>query len=123
MLTRNHRLLGTLLATAALLLQPLAAQAGIVSTEQLTARQNADAERARVEAFVERASAAGKLRALGVDAALARQRVASLSDAEVHQIAARIDALPAGAGIGGFSDEQVIIVLLLLILVVVLVTA
>jgi len=120
MLTMNHRIAGTLLVSAALLLQPLAAHAGIVSTEQITAAQSTAAERARVEAFVDRASAAGKLRALGVDAALAKDRVAALSDTEVHGIAARIDALPAGAGIGGFSDEQVIIVLLLLILVAVI---
>jgi hypothetical protein len=122
MLTKNQRILGSALVSAALLLQPLSAYAGIVSTEQLTARQNADAERARVQAFVERASAAGKLRALGVDAAIAKERIGALSDAEVHDLAARIDALPAGAGIGGFTDEQVIIVLLLIILVAVLVS-
>ena len=122
MLKKNPRILGAALVSAALLLQPYSAQAGIVSTEQLTARQNLDAERARVQAFVDRASAAGQLRVLGVDAAIARDRVAALSDAEVHSLAARIDALPAGAGIGGFTDEQVIIILLLIILVAVLVS-
>ncbi len=117
---KRFRLLGAALLATTVLLQPLAAKAEIVSTEQLTARHNVEAERARVQAFVDRAGAAGKLRALGVDSAFAKERIDALSDAEVHALASKIDALPAGGNFAGFTDEQIIIVLLLIILVVVL---
>ncbi len=119
---KTHRILAVALLAGALAAEPMAAWAGIVTTQQLTARQNADAERARVQAFVDRAGAAGQLRALGVDAVFAKERIAALSDEEVHSLAGRIDALPAGGNFGSFTDEQIIIVLLLVILVIVLVS-
>lgn len=117
----GFRGLAAALLAAALSWQALPARAEIVTTEQMTARQQVDAERARVQAFVDRAAAAGQLRALGVEGANAKERIAALSDQDVHALAARIDALPAGGNIGSFTDEQVIIVLLLIILVAILV--
>jgi hypothetical protein len=119
---QRHRILGTVLLAATLACQPILARAEIISTEQLTAQHNTAAERARVQSFVERAGAAGKLRALGVDGALAKDRIDALSDEEVHNLASRIDALPAGGNFGSFSDEQVIVILLLVIIVIILVS-
>jgi len=116
-------LLRTLLIAGGFLIAPLLANAEIVSTDQLVAKSSADAERAKIQAFVDRANAAGQLHALGVKSLDAQTRISALSDEEVHELAARIDSLPAGGGVAGFTDQQVIIVLLLLILVVILVTA
>jgi hypothetical protein len=116
------RVVGSALLALTLAFQAPAASAGIVTTEQLTAQQNTNAERARIQAFVDRAGAAGQLRAMGVEGTLARDRVAALSDAEVHQLASRIDSLPAGGNFGSFTDTQVILVLLLVILVIILVS-
>jgi len=111
---------GAAALAACLLLAPLAAGAAMVTTDQVLAPQAAPGERARVQAFVQRADAAGQLALHGVDGTDARARVAALSDDEVHALAGRIDALPAGGNIGSFTDQQVVIVLLLLILVVLL---
>jgi hypothetical protein len=121
MTDKRVRSLAAGLFAVALLGQPLQARAEIVSTEQITSQQRSDAERARVQSFVERADAAGQLHALGVAGPAARARIAALSDDEVHALAGRIDTLPAGGNFGSFTDEQVIIVLLLIILVAVLV--
>ena len=117
---RRYRPFGVALVAAAVLFQPILARAEIVSTEQLTAQHSTDAERARIQAFVERAGAAGQLQAQGVDSLVAKDRIAALSDQEVHALAGKIDSLPAGGNFGSFTDEQIIIVLLLVILVAVL---
>ena len=119
---KRYRILGTALLAAALVIQPTLARAEIVTTEQLTAQHNTDAERARIQSFVDRAGAAGKLRALGVDGAFAKARIGALSDEEVHTLAGKIDSLPAGGNFGSFSDEQVIIILLILVIVIILVS-
>lgn len=57
---------------------------------------------------------------MGVDGIAAENRVDALNDEEVHALAQRIDSLPAGGNIAGFTNEQIIIVLLLVILVAVI---
>jgi hypothetical protein len=106
-------------ATALLLCGVIApAGAALVSTDQAIARSAADHDRARVRAFLERDDARARLRALGVDAATAQDRVAGLTDAEVHALAQKIDRLPAGGNIG---SNDIIIILLVAILVVLLI--
>lgn len=104
-------------AGAALMLQLPPAEAEIVGTEALAAPAPADAERARVQAFIERATVAQRLQALGVDGIAAGDRVAAMSQEEVHSLAQRIDALPAG---GNFSNSDIVIILLAVILLAIL---
>jgi hypothetical protein len=111
------RLLGTIILTVALCLQSPALRAEIVSTDQLTAQSAAGADRAKVQAFIERAGVAEKLQAMGVAGLVAKDRIAALNDAEIHTLAAKIDALPTGGNVGSFTNDQVIIVLLIAILV------
>jgi hypothetical protein len=122
MLARPYRALGVSLIAAALCLQAPLARAGIVTTEQLTAQHNRDAERARIHAFLDRASVRNKIQTMGLEGVDADARVAAMSDQEVHSIAERIDALPAGGNPAGFTNDQLIIVLLIAILVAVLVS-
>jgi len=114
---RRWNLLAALSVAGSLLFAPLLADAAIVSTDQLTAQSRMDAERASVQAFLDRANATGQLQALGVDGVDAKTRVSSLTDDEVHALAEKIDASPAGGDFGGFSNQQIIIIILLLILV------
>lgn len=86
---------------------PLQAGAGLIgSTEVTTAVQAAASSleaRDRVARFVSRGDVASQLQAMGVSSAEAQARVAALTDAEVAQLAGRIDRLPAaadGSGIG-----------------------
>jgi hypothetical protein len=76
----------------------------------------ADPDRAKVQQFLDRANVKERLQALGVDALNARDRVDAMTDAEVHALAQRIDAMPAG---GALSQNDIILILLVAILVLV----
>lgn len=117
---RIARPLATALISASLCIQPLFAHAGIVSTQDVAAKSQAEADRAKVEAFLDRASVKQKLEALGVGSMMAKERVAALSDSEVHALAERIDSAPAG---GNMSTSDLTIVLLIAILVVLVIIA
>lgn len=75
---------------------PLTAQAGIVATEEVVSVQAASANRDKVNGFLAREDVRQALEAQGVDAAVAVERVKAMSDAEVAQLAGRVDQLPAG---------------------------
>lgn len=96
-----------------LILSPFA-HADIVETQDLATHSQADQDRAKVQSFVERASVKEKLEAMGVSGLLAKDRVAVLSEQEVHALAERIDAMPAG---GTLSQMDMVFILLIAILV------
>jgi hypothetical protein len=76
------------------------AQATLVTTEQVAASEGmrtATAERAHVNATLDRADVAAGLAERGVSVEQARARVAALTDDEVAQVAHTIDTAPAGA--------------------------
>lgn len=75
---------------------PMTAQAGIVATEEVVSVQAAAANRDKVNSFLAREDVRQSLEAQGVDAAAAIERVKALSDAEVAQLAGRVDQAPAG---------------------------
>lgn len=114
MKVKFYRPLGTAMLAATLCVQPPLAQAEMVSTDQLAAQQRSDAERAKVQAFLDRASVKDRLVTMGIDGLAAKDRVAALNDEEVHVLAEKIDSLPAG---GNFSNGELIIILLIAILV------
>jgi hypothetical protein len=87
------------LILAAVLL-PLASfnvQAGLISTQDALLMDNNPA--APVDAWLLREDVAAELAAMGVSPDMARIRAASLSPAELAELADRIDELPAGAGV------------------------
>jgi hypothetical protein len=122
MFAKPYRALGTVLLAGALCLQAPLAQAGIVTTDQITAQHDRNAERARIHAFLDRASVRNKIQTMGLDGIDANARVAAMNDQEVHSIAQQIDELPAGGNPAGFTNDQLIIVLLIAVLVAVLVS-
>ena len=71
------------------LVVPVPANAGMLPTGSVL-------ERERVTNLLERAEIRSQLQAFGVSPAQVKARVAALSDAEVADLAARIDDLPAG---------------------------
>jgi len=72
------------------------ASAALVGTEAAVGAAQARAERARVQQLLEREEVKRQLIAAGVAPSELEARVSALSDAEVSELAARIDALPAG---------------------------
>ncbi len=82
------------------------AQAAVVSTETLYGEMDQslpsqDANRARIQALLQREDVQNGLRAQGVDPKEAAQRVAALTNAEVKTVADTIDQLPAGGDLLG----------------------
>lgn len=87
----------------ALIAQAPAARAGIVSTADMAAQVQTDMERVHVQAFLDRANVRDRVQAMGVGGIMAKNRVAALSDQEVHTLAQKLDSMPAG---GRMSDND-----------------
>lgn len=102
---------------AALFLQTSVAMAGIVTTDQLAAPNQAEAEKAKVQAFMERADVKDRLQALGVNEPSAKDRVAAMTDQEVHAMAQKIDSMPAG---GYIRNSDLVLILLIVILILII---
>jgi hypothetical protein len=74
------------------------ARAGMLGTEQAAADTvAATSQRSLVMSVLDRAETAAQLQARGIDPAMARQRVASMTDQEVRQLAGDMQTAPAGA--------------------------
>jgi hypothetical protein len=97
---------------AAALLLPQA-YAGVISTETAHAQD----ERARVKALVERPELSKGLEKLGLSPADAAARVDAMSDAEVLQLAGRLDAVIAG---GQLTTEQWLLIIIVILLVIII---
>ena len=94
---------------------PQSAQAGMISTETILSAQATTAARDRVQAFLARDDVRQAISAQGVAPEEVARRVASLTDDEVNRIAADIDNLPAGAGVGTIVGAAVFVFVLLLV--------
>lgn len=90
---------------------PMAANAGIVPTEEATATISATAERDKVATFLARDDVRLSLEAQGVNPQAAIDRVSTMSDQEVQQLAGRIDQAPAGGDVLGVLFTVFIILL------------
>lgn len=93
-----------LLATfAALAVYVPATQAAMIGTEQTLRAQQPEADRAHLEALLNRADVATQLQAAGVDALQLQARLNALTDEEVAAINGQLDELPAGGDILGIA--------------------
>lgn len=98
-----------------------AARAELIGTQQLTQRQSVQGaatlatDRVTLDHFMARADVQAKLEQMGLSQEVTQQRLAALSNAEVAQLAGRINSMPA-AGTLGFQD--MVLILLVAILVV-----
>ncbi len=111
-----HLVPTALLALAVGFYTPLV-RAELVSTPEVASQQSADADRAKVQHFLEQANVKERLQAMGVDGVFADQRVAALDQQEIHALAQRIDGMPAG---GNLSTYDMILIALIAILVVII---
>lgn len=105
-----------LLAFALQAAQVHAGMLGADAAMPAPAVNQAEQDRDKVRQFLDRATVTEKLKAMGVDALNARSRVDSLTDDEVHALAQRIDAMPAG---GALSNNDLIIILLVALIIIV----
>lgn len=92
---------------------PLTAQAGIVTTGEFIASSTPTTHpnRERVSRFLARDDVRQALQAQGVSPQAAVERVQAMSDAEVEQLAGRIDQAPAGGDVLGVLFTVFIVLL------------
>ncbi|HCY14623.1 MAG: hypothetical protein A2Z93_12570 [Curvibacter sp. GWA2_64_110] len=100
-----------LIVATALAGLPLSAQAGIVSSDEILSSSAVVANRDRVSNFLARDDVRQALQAQGVSPQAATQRVQAMSDAEVEQLAGRIDQAPAGGDVLGVLFTVFIVLL------------
>lgn len=91
---------------------PLTAQASIITSDEIVSVATADASRDRVSTFLARDDVRQAMQAQGVSPLAATQRVQAMSDAEVAQLAGRIDQAPAGGDILGIVFTVFIVLLI-----------
>lgn len=91
---------------------PFTARAGLIATDEAVASA-AQPDRARVLDFLARADVQKELQAQGLTAQGAQDRVAALTDAEVQQIAGKIDTAPAGGTSGAVAVVGVTLLVIL----------
>ena len=109
------KMISRLLVVSMLLLPFQSIQAGMVSTDQVSAATSAQADRAMVLSVVSRAEVASQLQAMGIDTSAAQARVAAMTDSEVQSLANQIDSLPAGAkSSNGWAIAAVVIIAVLI---------
>ena len=90
------------------------AHAGMIATD---AAQAGD-ERSRVRAMLARPELAREIESMGIAPREALARVDAMSEAEVSQLAGRLNALAAG---GAVSDRDLLLLILLILLIVIIV--
>jgi hypothetical protein len=109
-----YQRLGGLVLGAALCLQASAAMAGMVTTDNMAAQNQTAMEKAKVQSFLDRADVKDRLQGLGVGGTMSKDRVAAMTDQEVHTLAQNIGSLPAG---GSLSNNDLTLILLIVLLV------
>jgi len=114
---RSALIMGLAAAMFAASMPVVPARAEMVRTDRIIDRMEVDARRAEVAAFLARQDVRDQLSALGVKPDEAAKRVDSMSDAEVLQIAGKIDSLPAGQA-AGFNLVVVLLLVIIIILIV-----
>ena len=90
------------------------AHAGLVSADAAQAA----GDRERVKALIARPELAREIEKLGILPQEATARVDAMNEAEVRELAGRLDALPAGGAIS--NQELLLLIILILLLVIVL---
>lgn len=98
------------LVVAMMTLSFQSARAGMIGAQQAAADSGASTQRSLVLSVLDRAETAVQLQAQGIDPTMARERVASMTDQEVRQLAGDIQTAPAGASLHAGGYLAVIII-------------
>ena len=85
------------------------ANAGMIGADQAAAAGAAQTDRGMVLSYLSRAETAAQLQAQGIDPAMARERVAAMTDQEVRTLAQDMQTAPAGADAWGWVGVILIV--------------
>jgi hypothetical protein len=91
------------------------AHAALVSTDEVLKQNKQNLDRERLTILLDRSEVRKQLEAWGVKSEEAKAWIDSLTDREIAEIAARIDQMPAGSGLGTLVGAAVLVFLVLLI--------
>jgi len=91
------------------------AHAALVSTDEVLKQNKQNLDRERLTILLDRSDVRKQLEAWGVKSEEAKAWIDSLTDREIAEIAARIDQMPAGSGLGTLVGAAVLVFLVLLI--------
>ncbi len=112
-MTHFKRLLASLLVVSTTLLGfPTGAQASLIATDEVITADAVAANRDKVNAFLAREDVRQALLAQGVGEQAVQERVQAMTDAEVAQLAGRVDQAPAGGDVLGLLFTVFIILLI-----------
>jgi len=89
------------------------AHAGVIGTDEAQAQ----GERERVKAIIARPQVAAEMQKLGIAPEEAAARVDAMNDAEVRQLAGRLEALPAG---GQMTNQNLLLLIIIILLLVII---
>jgi hypothetical protein len=88
-------------------------QAGMIGTEELITAERVLEARERVETFMQREDVRSELERFGISSEQAQARVDGLTNAEVAQLAGKIEQLPAG-GVSGWEVLGIIVIIIII---------
>jgi hypothetical protein len=113
----NKTLIAVMITALSVTSVPVSGFASIVPTDRIIAKEMMlSPDRVSVNEFLAREDVRSKLQEYGVSSEEASTRVAALSDAEIAQITAKLDQLPAGQdAVGTVVGAALVIFLVLLI--------
>ncbi len=109
-----RRLIVILTATCFLSIGFQTASAGVIGTQDYLAGADRAGQIAQIQSALSRHDVRDQLVRLGVDPVAASERVASLSNQELAQVAGKLDALPAG-GDGLLAVIGIVFIVLLIL--------
>ena len=95
---------------------PQQALAGIIATPAAIAAQEGHKSVSHLKELLAREDVRGQLMQMGIDPAVAEQRVDALTPAEIAQLQPHLDSLPAGGDGGGLLVVVGIVFVVLIIL-------
>ncbi|MGE5525199.1 MAG: PA2779 family protein [Rhodospirillaceae bacterium] len=103
------------LVVSVMMLSFHSAWAGMIGTQQAMAASHAQSERLMVQDLLSRTELQNQLQTLGVDPNAVRDRVAAMTDEEVHGLAGQIQSLPAGGDWGWWVGLIVVAIIIFMI--------
>lgn len=104
-----------LLMVSVMLLSFHSAWAGMIGTQQVIAAGSAQTDRLLVQDVLSRSELQNQLQSLGVEPNAVRDRVAAMTDEEVHGLAGKLQSVPAGGDWGWWVALIVIAVVVFMI--------
>lgn len=112
----KNRFVMTCILSAAIAVAPMTLHADMVDSLAMLSQEERSTQVERVESFIAREEVRNQMKSLGLDPALAAERVASLTDSQLQQLALDIQNAPAGSDALGVVVVVLVIILLLEVL-------